>query len=293
MSDLLLALRTFVRIADGLSFSRIAALSGASHTSVARRLDQLEAHFGARLVNRTTRRLTLTPEGLQLIDHARAVTEAMDHAEAEFGGGVSVRGIVRVGVTTALGLFYVDRLGDLTARHPDLRLEFALADWQAGLAESGMDLALRVGAPVPEAASIIPLGKIARVLVAAPGYLAGHGTPATAAALTDHECIAYGYGPTPTVWEINDVRFRVSGRFRANSSEAVYRAVVSGLGIGLLPEIQVRSALATGLVHLVLPDVMITPLHLSIEHRYAGTVMPARVRIVRDYLTDTFPNADL
>ena len=287
MSDLVLALRTFARVAEGLSFSRLAEITGASHTTIARRIDQLEAHFGVRLLDRTTRRLTLTPEGLRLVEHARAVVEAMEHTEAEFAAEREITGTVRVGVTTALGLHYADRLADLHARHPQLRIEFAMSDWQTPLAAAGVDIALRVDSPAE--AALEPLGAIGRVLVAAPAYIAARGAPRSPAALRDHDCIAYGYGPAPTVWDIAGERLRVSGGFRANSSEAVFRALVGGLGIGLLPVIRARAALAAGALVPVLPDVPIAPLHIALEHRYAGMRMPARVRALRDFLVEAFP----
>lgn len=289
MSDLLQNLRTFVHVAERLNFSTVAAESHASHTTIARRIDQLEAHFGTRLLLRSTRRLALTREGERLLDHARAVIEEIDHAEADLGGEIAARGIVRVGVTTALGLHYADRIATLHARHPDLRIEFAVADWQNSLDETGLDLALRVGDPAPEADTARMLGPIERVLVASPTYIATHGTPLTPADLLGHACIAYGYGPGQTVWEFAGERLRVRGPFRANSSEAVYRATLSGLGIALLPEIQVRRDLAAGTLRRVLPDCAIAPLTLSVTHRFAGLRMPVRVRIVLDFLIDRFP----
>ncbi|AOH83485.1 LysR family transcriptional regulator [Sphingomonas panacis] len=290
MSDLVQNLRTFVRVAERLNFSTVAAQSHASHTTIARRIDQLEAHFGTRLLLRTTRRLALTREGERLLDHARAVIEEIDHAEADLGGAARARGVVRVGVTTALGLHYAERIVALHARHPDLRIEFAIADWQDTLDEAGLDLALRVGDPAPEASHASTLGKIARVLVAAPAYLVAHGAPATPADLLAHACIAYGYGPARATWDIAGQQWRVRGPFRANSSEAVYRAVASGLGIGLLPQIQVSGDIARGVLRPVLPEYGIAPLMLSVTHRYARMRMPARVRIVLDFLAAEFPN---
>ncbi|RZF65270.1 LysR family transcriptional regulator [Sphingomonas populi] len=290
MSDLVQNLRTFVHVAERLNFSTVAAQSHASHTTIARRIDQLEAHFGTRLLLRTTRRLALTREGERLLDHARAVIEEIDHAEADLGGEARARGVVRVGVTTALGLHYAERIVGLHAQHPDLRIEFAIADWQDTLDEAGLDLAVRVGDPAPEAAYASPLGQIARVLVAAPAYLAAHGAPATPADLLAHACIAYGYGPARATWDIAGQPLRVGGPFRANSSEAVYRAVASGLGIGLLPHIQVSGDLARGVLHPVLSGCDIAPLTLSVTHRYARLRMPVRVRAVLEFLVAQFPH---
>lgn len=289
MTDLVQNLRSFIRVAERLNFSTVATESHASHTTIARRIDQLEAHFGVRLLHRSTRRLALTREGERLLDHARTVIEEIDHAEADLGGELLVRGVVRVGVTTALGLHYADRLTQLRARHPDLRIEFAVADWQENMVDAGLDLALRVGEPAPEAANMRALGLIRRVLVAAPAYLDRRGPPETSADLHRHDCIAYGYGPTRSLWGIDGDQLRIDGPFRANSSEAVYRAVAGGLGIGLLPFIQVQRDIAAGTLRTVLTEAAIDPLLLSVSHRFAGVRMPARVRAMLDFLVDHFP----
>ncbi|RVT93987.1 LysR family transcriptional regulator [Sphingomonas crocodyli] len=291
MTDLVLALRTYADVAADGSFSRVAERSGASHTTIARRIDFLEAHFGARLLHRSTRRLTLTQEGLRLLDHARTVIEAIENAASELGDGKAARGVVRVGVTTALGLHYAARLGELRGRHPELRIEFAVADWQGELHEAGLDLALRVGDPAPESLFVEPLGAIARSLVATPAYLAQRGTPLKIDDLRTHDCIAYGYGPAQSMWDIGGTTIAASGCFRANSSEAVYRAVTHDLGIGLLPDIRVAEAITAGQLVRLMPDTPIAPLRLSVVHHFPGRQMPFRVRAVLDFLHRAFPGA--
>ncbi len=292
MTDMIEALRTFVRVGERLNFSAVAAELNASHTTVARRIGFLEARFGVRLFHRSTRALALTDEGIRLLDHGRAILDEIEHAEVDLTRGeAGVRGVVRIGVTTALGLHYAEHLTALHARHPNLRVEFAVADWRSNMTEDGLDLALRVGELLPEMEEAIPLGRVDLVLVASPAYLRERGTPEQAEDLHRHECIAYGYGPSPAVWDVGGIRLRVSGCFRANSSEAVYRAVLSGLGIGLLPHIQVRRDLAAGDLRSLLVDSAIEPLMLSIVHRFGDTGLPPRIRVVRDFLVEYFPQA--
>ncbi|QJU58952.1 LysR family transcriptional regulator [Sphingomonas sp. AP4-R1] len=289
MSDLYLNLQTFARVAERLSFTGVADETHISHTTVARRIDQLEEHFGARLINRSTRRLSLTPEGERLLEHARRVVAEITHVEADLAGIRTVRGVVRVGVTTALGLHYAERLHVLAARHPELCVEFAVADWQDSLIESGVDLALLVGDPAPEALGMERLGLVHRSLVASPAYLARRGVPAAVSDLLDHACITYGYGTMPTIWDISGEGWRARGPFRANSSEAVLRAALSGLGIALLPDIQVAAGIAASQLVPVLPDADISPLRLSIGHRFTGAPLPQRVQAVLDFLIGQFP----
>lgn len=289
MSDLVEALHTFVRLADRPSFSAVAAETGASHTTIARRIDVLEQHFGVRLLNRTTRRLALTDEGERLLGHARGLLEALDTARAEVAGdGIAARGLVRVGVTTALGLHYASRIGGLLARHPGIEVAFSVSDWPAEMGPAGQDLAIRVGSPAEERLVVRPLGRLDRVLVAAPAYVAAHGVPEKPADLAAHACVAYAYGPAAPRWDIAGTAWPVACRFRADSSEAALRAVLGGAGIGLAPAIQVAGDLACGALVRLLPDHAIAPLRVSVVHLAQGP-LPVRTRAVRDFLIASFP----
>ncbi|MFB9050505.1 LysR family transcriptional regulator [Sphingobium indicum] len=289
MSDLLIALRTFVRLCEKPNFSRVARELHASHTTIARRLDQVEAHFGAVLFHRTTRRLIATPEADRLLVHARAMLDALEGAERDFG---PVRGepggLVRIGFTTALGLHYVERLGELTARYPALQLDCAMTDWQRDMVEDRLDLALRVGPVGNDRLVVHPLGRLPRLLVARPAYLAAHGMPASAEDLSAHQCIAYAYGDVPARWTIDGRERVAAGAFRSDSSEAVHRAALSGLGIALLPAVRVRDDIAAGRLAPVLPDSHIAPLDIAAVHPSHKSLAP-KARVVLDFLKAKFP----
>lgn len=291
MSDLLLSIRTFIRLCEKPSFTRVAAEMHASHTTIARRLDQVEAHFGTRLFHRTTRRLVPTPEADRLLPHARALVDALDIAEQEIRpvqGDVS--GIVRVGMTTALGLHYVGLIPQLLAAHPALHIDLALTDWQRDLVQDRLDLAVRVGPVADDMLVVHPLGTLPRLLVAHPDYLARHGSPLVADDLSAHRCIAYGYGEMPAKWTIDDCDRLIDGPFRSDSSEAVHRAAISALGIALLPAIRVRDDLASGRLVPVLPHSRIASLDILAVHP-ALKRLPARARLVLDFLKAQFPGS--
>lgn len=292
MSDLLHSLRLFVSLSDQLNFSRVARQLHVSHSTIARRMDELEAHFGARLFLRSTRRLSLTREGERLLDHARAIVGQLDEAETELGSPRAVRGLVRIGVTTALGLHYAERASGLHAAHPGLTLELVIGDWLQGLGDAGLDLTVHVGV-ADGAAGVVGLGSVRRLLVASPAYLAEHGAPGDPAALREHRCITYPYGTERPFWDVGGMRLRVDGPFRSNSSEAVHRAVRSGLGIALLPVIQVRADLDNGVLQPVLPDAEVAPVEIVMAHRFSGVRLPSAVRVVREFLTDAFPGEDM
>lgn len=289
MSDLLIAMRTFVRLCERPNFSRVAEEMHASHTTIARRLDQVEAHFGTVLFHRTTRRLIATPEADRLLIHARAMLDALDGAEQDFG---PVRGepggLVRIGFTTALGLYYVERLGELTARYPAIQFDCAMTDWQRDVVEDRLDLALRVGPVGDDSLVVHPLGRLPRLLVAQPAYLDVHGTPASVEALSDHPCIAYAYGDVPARWMIDGRDRVVAGTFRSDSSEAVHRAALSGLGIALLPAIRVQGDIEAGRLIPILPGTSIAPLDIWAVHP-SHKRLPPRARVVLDFLKANFP----
>lgn len=289
MSDLLLSLRTFVRLAEMPNFSRVATEMHASHTTIARRLDQVEAHFGVPLFHRTTRRLVPTADADRLLVHIRAMLDALDQAESDFGPTQGQpRGLVRIGLTTALGLHYVERLGALAADHPGIQIDCTMTDWQRDVVSDRLDLALRVGPIGDDSLVAHPLGQLARRLVAHPDYLAAHGMPQTVEDLTTHRCIAYAYGDVPARWTIDGRERLVTGLFRSDSSEAVHRAACTGLGIALLPAIRVAGDVGAGRLVPVLPDCTIAPLDIFVAHPAHRRLSP-RARIVLDFLKRHFP----
>ncbi|WP_420145988.1 LysR family transcriptional regulator [Sphingobium sp.] len=292
MSDLLIALRTFVRLAEVPSFSRVGKEMHASHTTIARRLDLVEAHFGVRLFHRTTRRLVPTGEADQLLIHARTMLDALDMAEADFGPERDLpHGLVRIGVTTALGLHYVERLGELGRLYPGLHIDCAMTDWQRDVVEDRLDLAVRVGPIGDDSLVVHRLGPLARCLVAHPDYLLRHGRPGSVDALARHQCIAYAYGDMPTRWTIDGQECLVNGLFRSDNSEAVHRAALNGLGIAMLPTIRVEADMAAGRLLPVLPDSEIAPLDIFAVHP-SRRRLPPRARIVLNFIKAHFPAAD-
>lgn len=289
MSDLVRSLRLFVRLSEEGSFSALARKQNLSHTTIARAIDELEAHFGLRLFLRSTRRLTLTGDGERLIEHALAILDQVGLAEADLAGTVAARGLVRIGVTTALGLHYAQALATLRERHPDLLVELLFADWRDVADDRGLDLWLSVGSDDAAAAAAVALGELPRILVAAPAYIEAHGAPATTDDLGAHQCLTYGYAARAEPWPIDGREMRVAGFLRANTSEAVLRATRGGLGIALLPRIQVEEDLARGLLVRVLHEAHIPPLSITAAHGFRGMRMPVRARVAMDFLVDHFP----
>lgn len=266
MADLFDALSTFVRVAERRSFSAVAAELSASHTTIARRIDYLEDRFSARLFQRSTRRIKLTDDGERLLGHARSILDDINLAEAELGKRrTGAEGLLRIGVTTALGLFLSrNLLGSLYVRYPRLRIHLLVSDLPGNMIEEGMDLSFRIGDITEDSLIQRRIGNVPRSLVCSPRYLADRDSPSSARDLASHELVGYQYDRRADSWIVNGEQVPVDGRFTCNSSGAAHQAVLAGLGIALLPTFQVQSDLAAGKLVQLLPNALIEPLRLSI-----------------------------
>ncbi|CAN5401628.1 LysR family transcriptional regulator [soil metagenome] len=285
MADLTESLTTFVRVAERNSFSAVATELVASHTTIARRIDFLEQHYGARLFKRSTRALKLTEEGERMLDHARSILQEIALTEADFGERrTTPEGLVRVGVTTALGMFLTKNLlGQFYTLYPRLRIEFLMSDWHGNMVQEGLDAAFRIGDIAEDSLIQRRLCEIPRFLVASPSYIASQYAPEATSDLTSHNLLAYGYDRDPVIWNIDEITVPAEGRFKCNSSAAVHQAALAGLGIGLLPEFQVADDLKSGHLLPVLPDAKILPLRLSIAYP-PDRRLPPRTRIFVDFV---------
>jgi len=287
--DLLAALQSFVRVAETGSFTAVSRATGQSQPTVSRQIAMLEQHFDVRLFNRTTRSLTVTADGQTLLAHARQMLETLDTAEDALGRRqAQPRGLVRLGTTTAFGLFLTPRIGSLLDRYPELSVELVMRDSFGDMIEEGLDLAVRINLPSESTLLTRRLADMPRPLVAAPTYLERHGVPAEPDDLTGHACVVYTYGIERHVWHFargtERRSIQAAGGFRANNSEAVHQAALHGLGIALLPAYQVREDISAGRLRVLMPDWMAEPLMLHVA--YPGPRhLPLRTRTVLDFLT--------
>jgi DNA-binding transcriptional LysR family regulator len=288
--DLLGALRSFVRVVDAGSFSAVARQEGASQSTVTRQIGQLEDHFGVRLLHRTTRRLSLTHDGQDLLVHARHLLETAEGMEAALGQHRSAPvGHVRFGTSVAFGLFLAPRLSALFARHPGLSVDLVMRDGPSDMIEERLDLATQSG-PVADSSDISrQIGTFGRIAVAAPAYLARHGEPERPEALAAHECLVHARAADSADWPFGgpDGPFRVTvrGAFGANDSAAVHLAALAGLGIAMLPEIQVSDDVRHGRLVQVLKDWPVPRTPAFIVYPSRRNLAP-RTRVVIDFVIE-------
>jgi len=222
---------------------------GLTPVAASRRLAALEAELGVRLVHRTTRSLSLTPEGEAFLPHAEAM---LDHAEegraAAAPGAAEVSGVLRIAASVPFGRKVVTpMLAGFLQAHPRLRTELRLSDALVDVAAHGVDVALRFGELRDNGLVARRLAENPRGLYASPGYLAERGSPATLDDLRNHACLAVS-GSTHWAFDRNGrpVRQAVGGRFVADSVEALHQASIEGLGIVLLSEWNVRDDVHAG-----------------------------------------------
>jgi DNA-binding transcriptional LysR family regulator len=286
--DLLRALNTFNRITETGSFSAVARETHSSHSAVTRLIGQLEAHFGVRLFHRTTRNLSLTEDGQELLGHALRVLEAATDMEGALGiHRDTPAGLVRLGLPATTALVLVPRMGALFERYPGLSVELVVRDHFGDLIEERLDVVLQTG-PLSDTSSVTRVvGTAEWVLVAAPAYLKRYGTPKHPTHLSKHACIIYEVGPDSAVWQFGGpdgpIEVAVSGSFRANNRIVVHHAALAGHGIALLPLISLTDDIRAARLSRVLTD-------FPSQHTQTYLIYPLRrhlaprTRVVIDFL---------
>lgn len=250
----------FAAVADAEGFSEAARRLGVSKSQVSAAVARLEARLGLRLLQRTTRRLSLTEAGRAALPHARqAALSARDAEEAAMSLRASPRGLLRVNAPMSFGLLHVvPALGAFARAYPEITVDLVLDDRRLDLVEGGFDLAVRIG-DLPDSSLVAtPVGRNRNLLVADPAYLDRAGRPQAPADLAGHAALVYTLSPSGREWSLSrgsrQETVAVSGPLQANSSLALLEAVKQGLGIARLPWFVAGAELAAGRMEQVLPD---------------------------------------
>ncbi len=251
MLDDLNELRTFQRILVCGSLSAAARDLGVGLAVVSKRLVTLERRVGQRLINRTTRTMSATEEGLALIAHVDRVIEELAAAEARMAvGGEEPYGLLRVSSPISFGRIHlVPLVADLVERHPKLDVELRLDDRLVDMTYERIDVAVRIGQPRDSSAVMRKLVDNHRILVAAPSYLERHGEPQSISELSQHLCLRYD--DRSLAWRLESskgevVEFEPRSRLLANSGDAVQDWAIAGHGVMLKSEVDVVTSLAAG-----------------------------------------------
>jgi len=250
----------FVEVVRANSFAAAARRLGMPANSVSRKIQELEAQVGSRLIHRSTRKLTLTAAGRTFFDRcAGPVSELAQAGQASVDETQLASGIVRVAAPADFfELFPIEWIVQFLDTHPRVRMEFVLDDAKADLIGEGIDVALRAAHFVDDNLIGHRIFATQFDLVASPAYLAARGKPTTLASLGDHDCLPQSNRTGPVTWRLvspdGEGEIEVSSRFRANTARAVLRAAVAGLGIALLPRPVNAPEIAAGRLVRVLPE---------------------------------------
>jgi DNA-binding transcriptional LysR family regulator len=289
-------LRVFVRVMDRGSFSSAAKDLKITPSAVSKLVSRLEDRLGVRLLERSTRRLVLTPEGETFLARARRIVADIDEAEAEVMQARGVpRGKLRINSGTAFGLHQLaPALADFLARYPEIELELSITDRLVDLIEEQADIAVRSG-HIPEGPFVQrKIADLQRVICAAPSYLKRRGAPKVAADLKQHDCIVVA-GPGLNRWpfktrtgiDVVEVRPRVS----TDDAEAALRLAIEGAGIIRLSDVIVGEPLRAGELTALLTDSHhVEPFPLAAIYP-AGRQRLPRVAVFIEFLIERFGHA--
>lgn len=249
--DRLSALETFVCVVEQAGFTAAAKQLNLPKSAVSRRISELEAHLGLRLLHRTTRKLSLTGAGRECFEWASHLVEEVAAGEERLASGnEQPRGRLRVQAPMSFGhLHLAPALGAFIARYPDIDIELDLRDQVVDLIDDGSDLAIRITSGADPTLESTYLGPARIVVCASPGYLERHGRPGSPADLAAHNCLHYSQIPAQAQWRFRDgggSGLRLSGSLSSNNGDALRQAALSGVGITTLPTFIVGDDLRGG-----------------------------------------------
>jgi DNA-binding transcriptional LysR family regulator len=279
----------FAKVVETKSFTVAARQLGLSKATVSKQVATLEKRLGARLLVRTTRSLSLTEIGAKFYTRCRYIVSELETAEDEVTQfRTEPRGTLRINAPVSFGAHYLAReVCDFLRLYPSIQVDLALSDRAVGLTEEYFDLAIRITREAPANLQSKLLAPCVHLVCGAPGYLRDHGTPQRAEDLADHDCLTYAYLATGNTWHLDGphgtVPVMVSGSLRANNGEALRHALLSGLGVGLMPWFLVANDLAAGRLLDVLPGYRNRSYSIYAVYPDPGPLLP-KVRVFVNFL---------
>lgn len=282
---------SFVAVVDAGSFVGAAHATGVSKAAVSRHVGELEKRLGVRLLQRTTRRLSLTEEGRLFFERAKELLESIDEAESQLTSrSGEASGLLRVNAPLTFGALHLAPLwAPFADAHPKVSLDITLSDRIVDVVEEGYDLAIRITSIADSTLITRKLASTRMVLCASPVYLERHGTPAHPRDLARHAVISYTYWSTRDEWHFTrpggDASVRIHSRIHTNNGDTCRRAALAHHGIILQPDFIVGQDLRRGDLVEIMPgwrsvEVGIHAVYPSRKH------LPLKTRRLIDFLAD-------
>lgn len=284
---------TFTKVVETKTFTAAAERLGISQAQVSKEISRLESMLGARLLNRTTRRLSLTEVGSVFYNYCARIEEEIYAAKAAVASHhVDVKGIIRVSAPVAFGIKHVSpAIGTLMQSHPNLQVDLVLDDRRVNLAEEGFDVAIRITKNPDPNLVARPIAPVRWVTCASPAYLKKNGTPSCPDELIPHNCLVYPQIMPSNPWSFQKdglvAEIKVSGHLTVNNGEALCSAALDSLGIITLPTFLTGEHLKTGRLKQILPDYSIpssTAYAVYLPNRY----LSPKVRAFINFFIERF-----
>ncbi|CAN5252853.1 putative multidrug efflux transcriptional regulator CeoR [soil metagenome] len=299
--DRLHAMRTFSRVVELGSFTRAAVSLGLPKASVSTTVANLEGELGVRLLNRTTRHVSVTLDGAAYYERVIRILAEIEDTEASLKSASSApRGRLRLDMPTVIARsVIVPALSTFIAQYPDIELVIGASDRPVDLLEEGVDCVIRGGGQTDSTLVSRRLGDFRVIRCAAPSYLDRFGRPGTIEELRLHRAIHYFASRTGKVWEFDylgpdgkPLEIPMEHRLSFNEPEACYEACVLGLGVAVLPSMLVQEALANGTLELVMPN--FEPESIPVFIMYPqNRHLSAKVRVFVDWVAELFQTSDV
>lgn len=296
--DRLRAIESFVRIVDKGSLTAAAADLAMSLPSMVRTLAGLERELGTTLLNRTTRKLHLTYEGTQYLEHCRIILAQLHEAETKMQSRHAVpTGRLSITASVLFGQLYVAPIvNEFVQRYPGVTADMLFLDRVVNLVEEGLDAAVRIGHLGDTSLIAIPLGRVRRVVCASPGYLRKHGVPKRPDDLRDHRCVRFtGLAPrSDWFFRLNSrsVSVPIQSLLTCNLAESAIKACASGLGMGCFLSYMVAPLKRAGKLRYVLEEFEIEPLPVQFVYARSRALSTA-VRTLADLCVTKLRSVEL
>jgi len=292
-NDPLDGISVFAAVVDAGTFTGAARALRASKASVSMQIQKLEDRLGVRLLNRTTRRLSLTDEGRAFYEHARRILdEAREAVDALDSLHAAPRGVLRINAPMSFGIQHLGpAVADFMHAYPDIEIDMVLNDRRVDVIEDGYDMAIRI-ARLPDSSLIARrLAPCRRIVIASPDYWDRKGRPRRPEDLKHHDALIYDYLAEPDTWTFRDghgqISVNVTGRMRANNGEVLLEAARRGLGVVYTPTFFCCGDVRDGALETVLEDFDDEPISIYAVYPHRRHLSP-RVRAFVDFLADRF-----
>lgn len=292
MLDRITCIKSFVRTVETGSFSAVAREMNTTQPTISKQIAALEEYLDVQLLIRSTRKVSLTDQGIRFYQHSQLVLAALAEAESSVGSRHIPSGVLRVNCSVAFGqMQIVPHLKRFFDRYPDLQVDLTMSDYYVDLVEEGIDLAIRIGNFRNLNLIAEPIGMTRLVTVGSVTYFEKFAEPQVPADLIHHNCIVYTRQSTRNEWQFQGTTVTVRGNLQVNDSAALREAVIAGIGIGTSPMWAFSEGLKNKSIKIILENYEPAPLPIQAVYR-RGHFQSAKVKCFIDFLIDEFDRGE-